>query len=95
MGWFAAPLFVVAVLAALCDRHTRADRSYWPMLRIIWSLLVLAHGGRGRQHRTEGVGGLEEDEAHEDDQGQEAGGAGHGNLGERESRPNAGQRVSA
>ena len=45
MGWFAAPLFVVAVLAALCDRHTRADRSYYPMQRVMWRTVAAVYMG--------------------------------------------------
>jgi hypothetical protein len=43
----AAFFFAIAAGATYCARLTRADRSYWPMLRIIWSLLVLAYGGSG------------------------------------------------
>lgn len=46
-GLFAALFLAIAVVATDCARLTRANRSYWPMLRVMWSLLILAYGGSG------------------------------------------------
>lgn len=47
MTLFAIPLFAIALGAVLCSRHTRPDRNYYPMQRVMWFVLAAIYGGSG------------------------------------------------
>lgn len=38
-------LFAVAISSSLCARMTRPDRNYYPMQRVIWTVLGFIYGG--------------------------------------------------
>ncbi len=38
-------LFAVAVTSTVCARMTRPDRNYYPMQRVLWSILGFIYGG--------------------------------------------------
>lgn len=40
-------LFAVAVSSTYCARLTRPDRNYYPMQRVLWTILGFVYGGAG------------------------------------------------
>lgn len=40
-----ALLFAVAITSTVCARMTRPDRNYYPMQRVLWSILGFGYGG--------------------------------------------------
>ena len=52
-----ATTLAITVVAYLCARATRPDRNYWPMIRVMWSVLMAVYFGAFVNNVLGGRGG--------------------------------------
>lgn len=61
---FATPLFAIvtlgiAIFSTVCAKRTRPDRNYWPMQRVMWSVIGFVYYGALINIVLHGSGGLQ------------------------------------